>query len=1441
MDMHIVAVYKKGKNIQGFRLLATNPDGSTEIRDEEYSKVKVVASMGLIKNLKVENGELKGVGGSIDRYAVRGKGQAVVILNELRDNSGKTIGYYCSDADGKTRNLTPEQVIMFADKFAIANGKIVTDQYGKRHISSIEGTYDVITKNMTNTQTPIKQNTQQQNKSNLPADIQELIKSLKASPKFSGSHVEKIVATVEKTDRCSFNQKNAMNRALQSFNGIVETNNKIGVTDEVKKLIDDCRKCKGYRGSFAAKLVASILRNNDCSEKQFRLLKEQYEKLSENNKKSTQDDTQNIENKKTTESVENSTQQNNDIEQNNHEETTKEEAVSTPKNEVNTDDNSESISNNDSTEEENSEDTKNEPTAEEKESALRKIEKLKREQNREQSERDRLAKSELINLQRKQMNAKQKRAVDQTILSDDLYDYSLRKDGTAYIEGFKSGVDIPANVVIPEYTVINNKKYKIIGITMEAFAGEAIESLQTSKFISDIGQSALENCSALETLDLSLSKHTLIPRNLCKNCSKLHTVKVGSFIQRVHEYAFAYCKSIEEIILPNTATDIAAHAFDYCLNLKSVQSKVKRIDSYAFYDCRRLSDFDFSEVNRIATYAFRNTGFKDLVLPGNITSLGKKAFTDCIYLSTVTIEDGMEEIGEYCFAKHELEADLDTGECILHDIKTPKSLKTIDYGAFRHAAQVTGYTGSVAESHCISNDVPFLALDRLNSENATKVRIKSKLIGNNPIESLKFAINNEKEGASNPDYKLNTSKLISVPLNDSTLETLGIAKSTVNIEPHIKFKAALNYLQDVSSLFKTPLTGSVLRLQNVFYINTKEIYNDGCNKIYKIGYEMNDTLEQGEFIIAIQNNNLVYITDCNLYTNIEMNADNSFNDNLPIKSYLHVGDVIGKMSTISGHSGVIIPEGVYGINKNSDEFNIGYQFYCKILRNAIAIKITNKDRYIYVPCEDIALNLHDKTADKIDEQQKIDGECEAILKMLNYSDFIKDIKSVKKNIGGSEKFFNNLSKMSDSAVKRYLNTIGNIEDEKEAQLYRVSKAFVDIVHKSGNIPNPNLLTRDIFEELASSYWMICKDEDWLKATGRKSLNQTAVYHVGNCKLTEYKSNQVVKFSNPYMNGMKGAYVYVLTNNNTCLGVYASRYSMHYICEKLYELTDMSNISSDEIPDSIMDNPSQFDKVSPKLFYHFYDILQSAKGWSFSSYTYYSRYNSEFNISMYKPNGIFYITTTRIAMNADNKARYVTIPILPIGNMDKALIVATTTNSNAKNNKRIQSLLEELMDLAAELHVQDRLLRVNSSELQDRILGTYTKYIKARELAMAGVKDANQYKNLINDRVRFMMGTVHKGVLQRERSVSYDEDYDIDNIDEIELDIDDSSNIEDDIDINDDIDIEDDIELDDTDEEIDLDDESDEMSFEEFFEMAKGMGVTDESQARAMYVNFMNSQ
>ena len=128
--------------------------------------------------------------------------------------------------------------------------------------------------------------------------------------------------------------------------------------------------------------------------------------------------------------------------------------------------------------------------------------------------------------------------------------------------------------------------------------------------------------------------------------------------------------------------------------------------------------------------------------------------------------------------------------------------------------------------------------------------------------------------------------------------------------------------------------------------------------------------------------------------------------------------------------------------------------------------------------------------------------------------------------------------------------------------------------------------------------------------------------------------------------------------------------------------------------------------------------------------------------------------------------------------------------------------------------------------------------------MAGIKDVSQYKALIDDRAVYMLGTVHQGVLQREKAEDYIEDDDLDidfGVDTAAdvMDTDEMVDIDNNMDEEMDIDIEDDnIELDDSDDEIDLDSDEDEMSFEQFFETAKSMGVTDEAQARAMYINFM---
>ena len=66
--MYVVGLYKKGKSIVGFRLLALNQDGTTEVKDVSYNDVfnVIKSNRATIKNLKIDNGELKGVNGRLD-------------------------------------------------------------------------------------------------------------------------------------------------------------------------------------------------------------------------------------------------------------------------------------------------------------------------------------------------------------------------------------------------------------------------------------------------------------------------------------------------------------------------------------------------------------------------------------------------------------------------------------------------------------------------------------------------------------------------------------------------------------------------------------------------------------------------------------------------------------------------------------------------------------------------------------------------------------------------------------------------------------------------------------------------------------------------------------------------------------------------------------------------------------------------------------------------------------------------------------------------------------------------------------------------------------------------------------------------------------------------------------------------------------------------------
>jgi hypothetical protein len=89
---------------------------------------------------------------------------------------------------------------------------------------------------------------------------------------------------------------------------------------------------------------------------------------------------------------------------------------------------------------------------------------------------------------------------------------------------------------------------------------------------------------------------TAIGKSAFQNCSTLVSVVIPGSIKTVGEYAFGYCKNLQEVIMREGVTTIGMSAFDNCTRLKEVTipKSVTMIDNYAFYCCDSLMTVFYS-------------------------------------------------------------------------------------------------------------------------------------------------------------------------------------------------------------------------------------------------------------------------------------------------------------------------------------------------------------------------------------------------------------------------------------------------------------------------------------------------------------------------------------------------------------------------------------------------------------------------------------------------------------------------------------------------------------------------------------------------------------------------------------------------------------------------------------------------------------------------------
>ena len=130
------------------------------------------------------------------------------------------------------------------------------------------------------------------------------------------------------------------------------------------------------------------------------------------------------------------------------------------------------------------------------------------------------------------------------------------------------------------------------------------------------------------------------------NRDQLEKVTVPATVTYIGQEAFESCDRLRKVIL-NCNADIPEEAFYYCkyLNEVRINGKPKKIGYRAFCDCERLESITMPEgIEEIGDKAFYYSGLKSINLPNSLKTIGNEVFTGAS-VGSLEIGKNVESIG----------------------------------------------------------------------------------------------------------------------------------------------------------------------------------------------------------------------------------------------------------------------------------------------------------------------------------------------------------------------------------------------------------------------------------------------------------------------------------------------------------------------------------------------------------------------------------------------------------------------------------------------------------------------------------------------------------------------------------------------------------------------------------------------------------------------------
>lgn len=229
----------------------------------------------------------------------------------------------------------------------------------------------------------------------------------------------------------------------------------------------------------------------------------------------------------------------------------------------------------------------------------------------------------------------------------------------------------------------------------DVFSGTKIKELVFPETLTTLG--SLSNMRELTSFNIP-NNITTLPNNFLRGNSSLDNFNVPIQIETIGSYAFANtnltdvklhdgithigdgifyrAKGISEVSLPNLITYIPQMTFAYSsVKTFNITSNIKRIQTAAFLEAAELTNLTINDgLQIIGDEAFRNTlSLNEVILPDSIISLGSSAFHGS-GLHSVKLPSELNEIAPSLFQDARN----------LKEINLPNSIIKIESNAFRN-------------------------------------------------------------------------------------------------------------------------------------------------------------------------------------------------------------------------------------------------------------------------------------------------------------------------------------------------------------------------------------------------------------------------------------------------------------------------------------------------------------------------------------------------------------------------------------------------------------------------------------------------------------------------------------------------------------------------------------------------------------------------------------